>query len=85
MQRVNITEFRSNLPLYLQKVKTGVELQITSHGKSIARLVPEPDEVDKASARLLELRGTMITGNIVDPPDATDASNAEWGGDADNL
>ena len=79
MQRVNITEFRSNLPLYLQKVKTGVELQITSHGKSIARLVPEQDEVEKANARLLELRGTMITGNVVDPIDA------EWGGDADNL
>ncbi len=79
MQRVNITEFRSNLPLYLQKVKTGVELQITSHGKSIARLVPEKDEVDKAKARLSALRGTMITGNVVDPIDA------EWGGDADNL
>ena len=79
MQRVNITEFRSNLPLYLQKVKTGVELQITSHGKSIARLVPEKDEVDKAKARLSALRGTMITGNVVDPIDA------DWGGDADNL
>lgn len=79
MQRVNITEFRSNLPLYLQKVKTGAELQITSHGKSIARLVPEQDEVEKANARLLQLRGTMITGNVVDPIDA------QWGGDADNL
>lgn len=79
MQRVNITEFRSNLPLYLQKVKTGVELQITSHGKSIARLVPEKDEVDKANARLSALRGTMITGNVLDPIEA------EWGGDADNL
>ena len=79
MQRVNITEFRSNLPLYLQKVKTGVVLQITCHGKSIARLVPEKDEVDKAKARLSALRGTMITGNVVDPIDA------EWGGDADNL
>ncbi|MDP6688267.1 MAG: type II toxin-antitoxin system prevent-host-death family antitoxin [Alphaproteobacteria bacterium] len=79
MLRVSITEFRGNLPLYLQKVKTGVELQITSHGKSIARLVPEQDEVEKASARLSKLRGTMITGNVVDPIDA------EWGGDADNL
>ena len=79
MQRVNITEFRRNLPFYLQKVKTGVELQITSHGKSIARLVPEQDDVEKANARLLNLRGTMITGNIVDPIDV------EWGDVADNL
>lgn len=82
MQRVNITEFRSNLPFYLQKVKTGTELQITSHGKSIARLVPEQDEVEKASARLLKLRGTMITGNVIDPIDSNDG---EWRGDADNL
>ncbi len=79
MQRVNITEFRSNLPSYLKKVKTGIELQITSHGKSIARLVPEQGEVEKANARLLKLRGTMITGNVVDPIDA------QWDGDADNL
>ncbi|MDP7054763.1 MAG: hypothetical protein QGI61_11410 [Alphaproteobacteria bacterium] len=41
--------------------------------------MPEQDEVKKASARLLKLRRTMITGNVVDPIDA------EWGGDADNL
>ena len=79
MQRVNVTEFRSNLPKYLKEVKSGAELQITSHGKSIARLVPERDAVEEAATRLLELRGTMITGNVVDPVDA------EWASDADNL
>jgi prevent-host-death family protein len=79
MQQVNITELRSNLPQYLQKVKMGLELQITSHGKSIARIIPEHNDVEEAKKRLLQLRGTMIKGNIVDPIDL------EWGADADNL
>lgn len=80
MQQVNITELRNNLPKYLQQVKRGVELQVTSHGKSIARLVPEVDDVEAAQKRLINLRGTMIVGNIIDPVD-----DAEWGADADNL
>ncbi len=79
MQKINITELRSNLPYYLKKVKKGTELQITSNGKCIARIVPEKSEVEKAIARLLQLRGTMITGNVIDPIDSP------WNGDADNL
>ena len=80
MQQVNITELRNNLPRYLQQVRRGVELQVTSHGKSIARLIPEVDDVEAARERLINLRGTMITGNITDP-----VGEAEWGADADNL
>ena len=79
MQQVNVTELRSNLPQYLQKVRKGVELQITSHGKSIARLIPEHGDVEEAKKRLLELRGTMIIGDIASPIDS------DWGADADNL
>jgi hypothetical protein len=41
--------------------------------------MPEQDEVEKASARLLKLRRTMITGTVVEP------IGAGWGGDTDNL
>ena len=64
MQQVNVTELRSRLPYYLQQVKKGVELRITSHGKSIARIVPECDDVEQARQRLVKLQGTMITGDI---------------------
>ena len=80
MQQVNVTKLRSRLPYFLQQVKKGVELQITSHGKSIARIVPEPNDVEEAQQRLLQLRGTMITGDIIDP-----VYDVEWGADADNL
>lgn len=80
MQQVNVTELRSRLPYFLQQVKKGVELEITSHGKSIARIVPEPNDVEGARQRLLQLRGTMITGDIVEP-----IHDVMWGADADNL
>ena len=80
MQQVNVTELRNHLPQYLQQVKKGLELQITSHGKSIARLVPERNDVEEAKARLLKLKGTMIIGDITESVEAV-----EWSGDADNL
>jgi len=80
MQQVNVTELRSRLPFYLQQVKKGVELQITSHGKSIARIVPETSDRDAALQRLLKLRGTMITDDVIAPVD-----DVPWSADADNL
>ena len=56
MQQVNVTELRNHLRQYLQQVKKGVELQITSHGRSIARLVPERNDVEEAENRLLKLK-----------------------------
>ncbi len=80
MQQVNVTELRNHLPQYLQQVKKGLELQITSHGRSIARLVPEQNDVAVAKARLLKLKGTMILGDITEP-----IETVEWSADADNL
>ena len=60
--------------------KKGVELQIASHGKSITRIVPESNDVEEAQQRLLQLRGTMITGDIIEP-----VYDVKWGADADNL
>ncbi len=80
MQQVNVTELRNHLPQYLQQVKKGLELQITSHGRSIARLVPERNDVEEAKDRLLKLKGTMILGDITEP-----VETVEWSADADNL
>lgn len=79
MQQVNVTELRNHLPHYMKQVKKGVEFQVTSHGKSIARLVPETNAAEEALKRLMRLRGTMIKGDILEPVEAT------WNADADNL
>ncbi len=79
MQRVKITELRANLPDFLNKVRNGEQIQITSHGKVIARLVPEISQVEAAQQRLDAIRGTMIIGDIMEP------INGDWSADADNL
>ena len=79
MQQVNVTELRNHLPHYMKQVQKGVEFLVTSHGKSIARLVPETSDVEAARNRLMQLRGTMIKGDILD------SVEVEWNADADNL
>ena len=79
MQQVNVTELRNHLPHYMNQVQKGVEFLITSHGKSIARLLPEISNTDEAYNRLMQLRGTMIQGDILEPMEV------EWNADADNL
>ncbi|OQK16242.1 prevent-host-death protein [Methyloprofundus sedimenti] len=79
MLQVKITDLRAHLPDFLKKVSNGEQIQITSHGKTIARIIPEIDQVDAAKKRLDALRGTMIVGDILQPLDN------EWSADADNL
>jgi prevent-host-death family protein len=80
MPEVNVTELRQRLPYYLKQVEKGMELLITSRGKTIAKIVPEEDAVEAARKRLMSLRGTMITGDIQEP-----VPDTEWTADADNL
>ena len=79
MQQVNVTELRNRLPHYMNQVKKGVEFLVTNHGKGIARLVPEVSNRQEAHDRLMQLRGTVITGDILEP------IGSEWKVDADNL
>jgi len=81
MTSVNVTELRQHLPDYLKQVQQGEEIAITSHGKTIARLIPDKQESEREAAlkRLEALRGTVIVGDIMAPLDE------EWTGDVDNL
>lgn len=76
MSRVKVTELRQNLPAYLARVKRGEEVEVTVHGRVIARIVPEQDKSAAARKRLAELRknGARIIGDITAPSgDAWDA------------
>ncbi len=81
MNSVNVTELRQHLPDYLKQVQQGEEIEITLHGKIIARIVPNRKESSGEAAlkRLEALRGTVIVGDIFAPLDE------EWTGDVDNL
>jgi prevent-host-death family protein len=77
MSKVNVSELRQNLPAYLAEVRNGGEIEVTVHGKVIARLVPEQDRQAAARKYLEELRkgGARIKGDIGSP--SGDAWNAE--------
>ena len=81
MNSVNVTELRQHLPDYLKQVQEGEEIEVTLHGKTIARIVPDRNgsKRDAAQRRLDALRGTVIVGDILAPLDE------EWSGDADNM
>lgn len=69
MSKVNVTELRQNLPAYLAEVRKGGEIEVTVHGKVIARIVPEQDRRAAARRYLAELRkrGARINGDIISP------------------
>jgi prevent-host-death family protein len=81
MQTVNITEFRAHLPNYLNLVQMGEEIAIANRGKVVARLVPDEQtsEQQLAMAQVLKWRGTVITGDVLEPFDDI------WTADDDNL
>jgi prevent-host-death family protein len=70
MITVAVTTFRNHIPDYLSRVKKGEEINLTSRGKVIARLVPPMDERQSAQERLAALRGgTIYIGDITSPID----------------
>ena len=72
MEPINVTELRQHLPSYLGKVQQGEEIQVTLHGKIIARIVPVRDEAEAARLRLLAMRKQCSLGDIISP------SGEEW-------
>lgn len=69
---VNVTELRQNLPAYLAEVKKGREIEVTSRGKVIARIVAGGDPHHEARERLLAIRKHCSVGDVVSP------SGAQW-------
>ena len=76
---VNVTQLRQNLPEYLRQVREGKEVEVTVHGKVIARLVPEAAKSVRAKKRLAEVRKTAKIGDVTSP------ARAAWTGDRDHL
>ena len=75
MSKVNVTELRQNLPAYLVEVQKGKEIEVTSRGKVIARIVAGTETHDEARARLVAARKRCRIGDVLSPTGA--AWNAE--------
>lgn len=68
-RKVSVSELRQNLPTYLASVQTGSAIEVTSHGKVIARIVPGGDPSEEAREWLRALRKTAFVGDVISPID----------------
>ena len=63
MKDVKVTELRARLPAYLERVRRGEHLKVTSRGHVIAEIVPPAPSVENASAARKLLRGSVVCFN----------------------
>lgn len=64
---VNVAELRQNLPKYLAVAHSGGEIEVTSRGRLIARIVPGGDRQQEARDRLAAARKRCKVGDVLSP------------------
>ena len=75
MPKVKVTELRQNLRACLVERQEGKEIEVTSRGKVIARIVAGSETHEQARARLLAARKRCRIGDVLSPTGAAwDAS-----------
>jgi prevent-host-death family protein len=60
MSEVPVSVFRERLHTYLARARRGERVQVTSHGKVIAELVPPATPTEPRGAVLARLRGSVL-------------------------
>jgi prevent-host-death family protein len=82
---VGVRELRQNLSVYLRRVEQGETLDVTEHGRLVARLGPAPaPEMSVVDRLIAEGRATAASRPIADLPNPVEL---EWGvaGASDEL
>jgi len=63
-ERIGVRELRQNLSVYLRRVKEGVTLEVTEHGRAVARLTPLPEGESILDRMIAEGKATPAAGSI---------------------
>jgi len=71
MTTIAVSELRANLMKVLEEIKHGAQIQITSRGKVVARLVPADAAQENAKAVLQQLSSGAVIGDVVSPIEET--------------
>jgi prevent-host-death family protein len=67
-ERVGVRELRQNLSVYLRRVKGGEALEVTEHGRTVARLVPARQSESVLERLIAEGKATPAKGSIDELP-----------------
>ncbi|MCK5145632.1 type II toxin-antitoxin system prevent-host-death family antitoxin [bacterium] len=70
METLAISDLRANITKILKTVEHGTEINITSRGKIIARLLPPEFFQDIARKKLNAMAGDIVLGDITSPVEA---------------
>jgi prevent-host-death family protein len=62
-ERVGVGELRQNLSVYLRRVKEGEALEVTEHGRTVARLVPAREHESVLDRLIAEGKATRATSD----------------------
>ena len=71
MISVGISEFRTNMSMFLQRVQEGEIISLLLRDKEIAKLVPPDYARAVARQTLADLRQTAVVGDLLAPLDET--------------
>ena len=69
--RVGVRELRQNLSVYLRRVKEGEALEVTEHGRTVARLVPTHETESVLERLIADGKATRGRGRLDDLPAPT--------------
>lgn len=72
MQTVNISELKNHLSVYLETVKSGEEIIIREHNRSIAKLVPLPENDYETE------EPELIADGVLSPPKLAKLPASFW-------
>ncbi len=67
MEKITVSEVRSNWSRILKKIERGETFKITSKGKVVAELSPPEMTKEEAEQKLKKLRKIAIIGDIISP------------------
>lgn len=71
MASIEISEFRTNMRVILQRVQQGEVIGLLIGDKEIAKLIPPDYSRITARQTLEELRQTAVIGDVLSPMDET--------------
>ncbi len=71
MTTIGVSEFRANLMKVLKEVENGTDINITSRGKIVARLVPPDFTKENARKKLIEIGKKSKIGDVISPINTT--------------
>lgn len=69
MLTINISDFRANLLMYLEKASMGENISVTTNGRLIATIIPPIQQKELAKKQLQELASTAKLGDLTSPTD----------------